>query len=368
MTISRLSPGLWLVRVQFRDPKTKRKRSLERKVEGTKADAERVESELRFQRDAGGRQARQRLAAFATSWLATRAPSLKPSVLAKYGNSLERHVLPILGDHFMDMLTPSDVQGYVNARVRDGAAGNTVLNELRLLRTLARDAVAERVSPDNWADRVRPPEVATYTEDNPNILEVGQLAALLMAIPDYWRPVVTLMAFTGLRWGEASALRWDDLDEQLGVVRVRRSNWKGRAVSPKTKKSARRFPLPAPFVLMMASVPEAKRKGWLFPTKSGDLHRGTPLRDVLTRACKKAGVPRITAHGLRRTFNNLGRQRASREVVMAVTGHTTHQMFEHYSSVENAEKKQLIDSIVASVLAPAPPRDDDGSGSGETNE
>lgn len=368
MSITQIGPKLYLVRVQFRDPKTKRKRSLERTVKGTRQAAAKVHRDLEEQRDVGGKRTPQRLAAFATSWLATRAPSLKPSVLAKYGNSLERHVLPVLGDHLMGAITTSDVQKYVNRRVADGAAGNTVLNELRLLRTIARDSVAERVSDRYWADRVKAPDVATYTEEDPNSLEAHQLAALLLAIPPAWRAVVTLMAFTGMRWGEASALRWEDLDIAGRVVRVRRSNWKGRSVAPKTKRSARSFPLPAPFLSMLEPVPKARRHGWLFPTKTGDLHRGTPLRAVLEKACDDAEVPRITAHGLRRTFNNLGRQKASKEAVKAVMGHTTDEMFSHYSTVHSSEMKQLIDSVVEWVLVPEPPASEDRSGSGETEE
>ena len=35
-----------------------------------------------------------------------------------------------------------------------------------------------------------------------------------------WYAAVLLDVFVGLRWGELSALRWSDIDEQRGVIRV----------------------------------------------------------------------------------------------------------------------------------------------------
>jgi integrase len=86
----------------------------------------------------------------------------------------------------------------------------------------------------------------------------------------------------------------------------------------------------------------------VFPTRRGKLHRGTPLRKVLNEACTKAGVPRVTTHGLRRTFNNLARQSTSREVLKSITGHTTDAMVEHYSHVATEEK-----TVVSRAIAEA---------------
>lgn len=47
---------------------------------------------------------------------------------------------------------------------------------------------------------------------------------------------------------------------------------------------------------------------------------------------------RVTAHGLRRTFNNLARPRTGREVLKSITGHATDAMVEHYSLVGAQEK------------------------------
>jgi integrase len=354
VSIKAAGKGKWLVRVERINQRTGRRENRKASVTGTKAEAEAVERELESQLAAGvSRPRRVQLRAFASEWLALRADQLKPSVRAKYATSLDLHILPALGDLYLDSIRPSDVAAYVASR---NAAGNTVLNELRLLRVIARDAVAEGLSESYWCDRVKQPTVEGYTEDAPNLLRADQLQAMLAKVPRQWLGLVALMGMTGLRWGEASALRWEDVEtftangKTMWSLRVRRNNWKGTETQPKTAGSIRGVPLPAVVAILLGAK---QAKGLLFPTRDGELHRGTPLRKVIDRACAAAGVPRITPHGLRRTWNDLARRVASREVVMSVTGHATEAMFDHYLSVDLGEKSLAVEAVAA-LLAPPP--------------
>jgi hypothetical protein len=47
---------------------------------------------------------------YATSWLRSRLPALKASTAATYAEVLDSHVLPDLGDFFLDRLMDSDVR------------------------------------------------------------------------------------------------------------------------------------------------------------------------------------------------------------------------------------------------------------------
>jgi integrase len=236
------------------------------------------------------------------------------------------------------------VQQYVANRLGDGAAGNTVLNELRLIRTISRDSVAEGLAERHWADRVKPPAVRVYDEDDPNMLGAAQLYVVLRAVPPRWLPLASFMAFTGLRWGEVSALRWKDLDAKVGVIRIRRGNWKGQLATPKTSRSRRIVPIPD-------NMKADGRTGWIFPNAGGDLHKGTPLRRVMQIACAAAGVQYTTPHGLRRTYNNLLRQVTNAQIVKAMIGHTTDSMTEHYSLVGAEEKKAAAKKVLELVAA-----------------
>lgn len=347
------------VRVKRIDKRTGNQVNRKATVIGSKADARRVRDELRVELASTKlRRPRTRLREFAVSWLESRAanPETKPSVIRKYGYDLGR-ILPVLGDLYLDSITPADVSGYVAGRVADAGikGGNTVLNELRLLRTIARDTVGEGYAESYWCDRVKPPKVQGYTREKPNLLTAAQFQAIIDHIPKQWRGIVLFIATTGLRWGEASALHWEDVSLDAGEATIKWGNDRGKLVTVKTKSSNRVVPV-LPEVAALWGLRRAR--GLVFPTRRGTLHRGTPLRKVLTQACTKAGVPRITAHGLRRTFNNLARRSTSREVLKSITGHSTDAMVEHYSHVETDEKTVVARSVAESIGVLKVSRDD----------
>jgi integrase len=356
--IKQLTKTTWEVRVKRVEKKTGKERNLKRKVTGSKKDAIAKRDELRDElASTQTTRAKTRLRDYAVSWLDRRADDLKPSVVRKYANGIKHLDDTVLGDMFVDGISSSDVTAHIQARTKV-SAGNTVLNELRMLRVIAKDSVNEGYAARYWCDRVKPPKVKGYTREWLNLLNAAQLKALTTAIPQQWRGLILFIATTGLRWGEASALHWEDVNLKAGEAVIHRGNDRGSLVDVKTKGSNRIVPV-LPEVASLWGLVRAR--GLVFPTRKGKLHRGTPLRKVLTAACVKAEVPRVTTHGLRRTFNNLARQSTSREVLKSITGHTTDAMVEHYSHVGTAEKAVVSRSVAdaAGVQMVSPPDDDD---------
>jgi integrase len=346
-----IGPNRWRVRAQARDGSTGKKISRSATVNGSKREAKVVLARLRSELDKeGARPKRIRFDDYATSWLAARIGRLKASTKAKYAITLDLHILPVLGDRYVDALRPSDVERLL---AQSKLAGNTKLNMLRLLRTIAKDAQAEGVTPIYFCNRVAPPKV---NKTRGNLLTAQQVASLFTRVPSKWLPLIMATVYTGLRWGEVSALRWTDIDRGAGVIYVRRGNWRGSIVPTKNEGSERTVPL----LPELAEILGSGKRGWVFPTRKGALHRGTPLRRVLTESCAAAGIPRVTTHGLRRTFNNLSRQVADRQVVKAIMGHATDAMHEHYSEV-GVDEKQAAQAAVKNMVDLAGTRTNSGA-------
>ncbi len=346
--IKQVSKNLWQVRVRRIEARTGRVVNRKATVTGAKADAIRVRDAIRAELGSTALvRPRTRLRDFAASWLEQREPSLKPSVSRKYGYGLLK-IDPILGDIYLDSITSADVDGYVMGRVAESGikGGNTVLNELRLLRTIAKDAVHAGYSDKDWCHRVKPPKVRRYTKERPNLLSAQQLTTLMSHVPRQWRGLVMFMATTGLRWGEASALHWQDVNIKTGEAEIRYGNDRGTLVEPKNESSYRTVPA-LPEVVGLWGLRRAR--GPVFPTRNGTLHRGTPLIKVLTKACEAAKVIRVTPHGLRRSFNNLARQGTSLLVLQSITGHSTDTMSAHYSMVGHDEKTVVSRRVAGSI-------------------
>jgi len=100
--------------------------------------------------------------------------------------------------------------------------------------------------------------------------------------------LLALLALTGLRFGEAAALRWDAVDLD------------GRALRLDDPKNRQAVTLPLSEAAHSILDARPGREGWIFPSRSGEGHIGE-VRGALAHLKDATGVE-ITAHDLRRTF------------------------------------------------------------------
>lgn len=361
MGIKKLAPGRYQVRVNRLDPKTGRKVNRATTVTGTLRDAETVLANLKGEvLSTVTRPQRLQLAAYAAKWLAARV--LRDTTRRRYQVSLD-NILPQLGHYYVDSLTPELIQDYVTRRLR-AAEGYTVLNELRLLRTMAKDAYAARLCTLVFTDRVRAPSVSRYTKANPNRLTAEQFTETFAHLSPTWKPMALLMVTTGLRWGEASALHGRDIKlwklaledgttVTVGEATVNWNNDRGKLV-PKpseTKGIGRTVPLAPEVVFLLRPLLARAGRGPLFLSRNKRLHTSPAVFGrKLWEAEKAAGVPyRVKPHGLRRTWKNIAKHYASREVLKAISGWSTDEMVEHYDHVEPGEKLAAARAVIGAL-------------------
>ena len=376
--IVKLGANVYEIRVRVTCPRTGKRKEIERVRECTLTEAKALQHTWREELLAGlapeTRPRRQRLRDFVTSWLRGRVESgeLKPSSADKIAVVWDLHIATShLADLHVDDVHEGDVQRWLEElrskryipgkgkatrrKVRSSASEPrgysraTIRGYYRVLRTILNAAGAEHACRGVKLKGSR--RRANYlTSDE----LAGVLAHVRANAPD-WYPAVLLDAFAGLRWGELSALRWSDVDEETGVIRVERGNYDGRVIaSTKTGDDEDPGAKLVPLLPQVADVLRAHRQrmlaaqhpglaaGWIFPTAKGTLHKGSPLRKVLDAACAACGARRITPHGLRHTANDLLRRVADGEVVRAIIGHATEAMTHHYSHVDERDKRAAV--------------------------
>lgn len=238
-----------------------------------------------------------------------------------------------------------------------------MIGQYRVLRTIV-TAATGRYQLRNPCDGVNEDSIPTAIPRDDNFLTAGELREVLAFVRTNrptWYPAVILDAFTGLRWGELSGLRWDDIDEAAGLIRVSRGNWKGQVVEGLKSDRARSRRVKPKHVPLLPAIAEVLRdhrrrmvatqhpglaQGWVFPTARGTLHKGSPLRRVLAEACAAVDTGRrVTPHGLRHTANDLLRRHAPAEVTRAIVGHATERMTHHYSHVDDGEKIAAVERV-----------------------
>jgi integrase len=277
------------MRVRALCPRSGKMLSRWRKFRGSKGEAlaERDRQHEELKSEPAKVVQRETVSDFARSWMSTRLArgDWQETTARRYAESLDLHLLPRFGATFIDAITPRDIETALAEWVAVYQRA-TVNSWLRVLRTMLNDAMANGLITNNPAARVhawREQRDDDGDEDDwGNALAPAELEPYLQAwrdlYPEHFALIATLL-LTGLRWGEATALTWPEIEsvEQSGILRIRRSQVRG-VVRNRTKTGKRRF---VPFPLELADVLREHRRdlianqhaglreGWVFPNGAG---------------------------------------------------------------------------------------------------
>jgi len=185
---------------------------------------------------------------YLTRWLEDSVRgSVKVTTYASYDALVKNHVCPTLGRTKLAALTPAHVQTLYRAKLEAGLAPKIVKHVRTTLHRALGQAVRWGLVPRNVAAAVDPPRVRT-----PELSPLSPIQARILldaARGNRLEALHVLAVTTGMRQGELLGLRWEDVDLEEGVVRVRRTLTlaKGgpRLTEPKTRGSRRSIRLTA---------------------------------------------------------------------------------------------------------------------------
>jgi len=211
---------------------------------------------------------------------------------------------PLLGSHPVAELTRADV-GQAVVALAGRLSDKSVANAHGLLSAVLASAVEDGLLARHPSRGLRLPRRTEHRRHELRALSPEEFARLLDHMPARWRPLLVLLAGTGLRWGEAAALQVGDVDRQrrtLRVVRARKEG-QGNPIGPtKTRRSRRTVVLPAQ--VLDAITPLLDGRAADAPLFTGR-HGGPVARQVVYRAWWQAraaaDLPGARIHDLRHT-------------------------------------------------------------------
>lgn len=157
------------------------------------------------------------LADYADRWLAER--DVKPRTRAHSRAILDQHILPALGDMPPKNITPDVVRGWYASL--DKSKPTIRSHAYSLLRTVFTTAVQDDLVSANPC-HIRGAGTTKRARDVV-VLSPAEVDALADAMPEKYRVMTLLAAWTGLRSGELRELRRKDVDLDRGVIMVRRA-------------------------------------------------------------------------------------------------------------------------------------------------
>ena len=192
------------------------------------------------------------------------------------------------------------------------------------------------------------------------------------ASSDRLYPLFHLIAFRGLRRGEAVGLRWVDLDLEQAELRITQQivqlGWKTEIGPPKTERGERTVSLDSRTVAVLRhwrdyQVRDRQRWGdaWVESGLVFTREDGSPLHpdlatDAFARIAKHTGLPPIRLHDLRHTAASLALQAGvPMKVVSEQLGHSSLAITaDTYTSVLPAVARAAAEAVAG--LVPRLPR------------
>ncbi len=256
---------------------------------------------------------------------ASKKPAVSPKTWSGYTQHWELRIGPRFGHVPVDEISRTDVQQFLDALKVGVRAKNQTLRLLRAILDLACEDGRIHRNPVLGVSAGRIPE-----RERHRYLSAPEVATLAAACGKQG-DVVTILAYTGLRWSELVGLRVRDIDLEAKRLHVHRAapEIAGRIHVGLTKTRAARRTVPLPQVVIDVLQPRISGRSPDAPAvaslrggmlRSNNWRRHTQWNKVLV-ATKLAP---LTIHDLRHTYASLARKSgADLRYVQKTMGHST---------------------------------------------
>lgn len=286
----------------------------------------------------------------ATQWLEQQKPHLAERTHDIYDVAIRCHLSPALGSLLLCDIDAREIASYQARRKVNGASARTLNKELQVLRqVLKRHKLWAMLQGEVKFERDHScTGKALLPEEETKLLAACESNALL-------HTVVSLALNTALRKNEIRVLRWSQIDlfkQTLTVGRTKTEGGTGRVIPLNSVAYAA-------LVRWAGRFPEAKQDEYVFPAcedaridtkhpNAANIDATQPIRSWTTawrRALADAGL-QIRFHDLRHCcITKLAESQASEQTIMAISGHLSRAMLEHYSHIRMAAKRTALEAI-----------------------
>ena len=305
-----------------------------------------------------------RLGEYLVQWVEAtyKPPMARHTTYVQYRSMIHKHLVPGLGQVFLQKLTVQQLQAFYAQKIEEGLKTRTIAIIHAVLHKALENAVKWNLLPRNIATLATVPQ---KTSHEVKTLSASEARKLIEAAQDSRIEALLVLAITtGMRRGELLGLRWDDIDLELGILRICRTvNWIAGfgfiENDPKTKASRRRITLPSVAIEALRKhrirQDQAKQqagtkwieKGLVFPNTLGNFLGPNHLLTMFQRVLDQAGLPHMRFHDLRHSAATiLLTMGVHPKVVQELLGHSSITMtMDTYSHLLPSMQKEAMDGM-----------------------
>lgn len=312
-----------------------------------------AEARKRFEAGQSLTDSRAKVAAWAEVWRTVKLPATgaRASSRDRYWTVVKVWVIPALGDRPLAAIRESDCEAVLLAMKAAGKSPSYRRLTHTAMASLFGTAKRELLIPTSPMEHVARPVAG---KSKAVALTPEQTLALIEHLGSTLQHLVPFLALSGTRRGEALGLRWEDIDEEAGVIHLRwqvtRDSENGLHLAPHKTDEAEDDDEGAGRDLeltpALAEVLAQRRKrqarhrlaapvgtwgdsGLVFTTRLGGLIEPNNVNRAFRQAAARAGLPtvgkgKVTPHSLRHSVATLLLASGTDEKVVAeVLGHSS---------------------------------------------
>ena len=277
----------------------------------------------------------------------------KPTARKASRYHLEKYIVPALGAVRLDEINGPVVQRVVNAGMHNNLSRKTILNVLGTLRAMLQRARAwnYQVKTFEYADVTLPPDevhdqVRSYTLDE-SLLLIENAPSLK------WKTCFAMMAYLGIRCGEALGIAWDHVDFDAHVLSVRQAVVEGEIQTVKSKNSRRDLHIPDYLIGLLKEYrsKEWKENPWnlLFTNRRNKPYHGNRVREFVFNPLRdRLGLGEGALHAFR--HGNATAQLQAGASIVTVKENLGHAKIEttlRYTHAISGDQREAVNRLAA---------------------
>jgi integrase len=276
----------------------------------------------------------------ALEWVKLVSKEIRSCTLDDYRHSMNRYILPKFGNTPIGKISYLDIRKFVSELTCSNKRKNNILVPLR--------SVFKMAFLDDIVDKNPLDKIENLKSGKPDIypLSMNEILLFLEKVSPWFRDFFVVAFFTGMRFGEMSGLKWDNVDFKMGIIKVRETRVRGKKDDPKTKRSVRDIKMLPPVVEAMRNQQKVTfgKSNFVFLNKrSRPLLPDTTNFHVWKPALKKAGLAPRSLYQTRHSFATLMLDGGELPGwVQQMMGHESLQMIheKYYSHIKNYQRDE----------------------------
>jgi excisionase family DNA binding protein len=283
----------------------------------------------------------------AERWQNAEGPTMKVSTLRHYQNALRAYVIPVFGNRMISEINREQVQNFLAEQ--SSRYSKSSLHSMRLVLGFTLGWAHE----NGWLQvnpcrRIRLPRNAGGRRVIRTVLTAGQVNAIAERLEEPYATLVLFLAASGLRIGEAIAVKWSDFAGN--VMHVSRRIYDGEEGSLKSENSIRGLPIDPSLLLRMQALEKGE---WIFCSRKGTpVNPGNALKRHVSPAAQEIGIALGGWHDFRHTLTTTMRRNGVHpKVVSGILGHSKVALaMDVYDHADTEDFRQPLATVAEELL------------------